>query len=165
MRLRAPVTRGYFFLLGALRLVNAAKYRSEKNNLWNPGYWNRGQLLRSCWVEAADQTKLEQLFTVAVLGFQFGLRLKQIKIQNVLCVCFKYELNRKNCEGKVAVSFSRPQGSSLLLILRAQPSYIEYTQDTSQRLTSTWKIQHGGSFGSRKTQHLVRRSVFSFSRF
>ena len=24
MRLRAPVTRGYFFLLGALRLVNAA---------------------------------------------------------------------------------------------------------------------------------------------
>ena len=38
MRLRAPVTRGYFFLLGALRLVNAAKYRSEKNILWNPGY-------------------------------------------------------------------------------------------------------------------------------
>ena len=41
MRLRTPVTRGYFFLLGALRLVNAAspKYRSEKNILWNPGYF------------------------------------------------------------------------------------------------------------------------------
>ena len=33
MRLCAPVTRGYFFLLGTLRLVNVAshaKYRSEK---------------------------------------------------------------------------------------------------------------------------------------
>ena len=28
MRLRAPVTRGYFFLLGALRLVNAASPRN-----------------------------------------------------------------------------------------------------------------------------------------
>ena len=28
MRLRAPVTRGYFFLLGALRLVNAASLRN-----------------------------------------------------------------------------------------------------------------------------------------
>ena len=28
MRLRAPVTRGYFFLLGASRLVNAASPRS-----------------------------------------------------------------------------------------------------------------------------------------
>ena len=28
MRLGAPVTRGYFFLLGALRLVNAASPRS-----------------------------------------------------------------------------------------------------------------------------------------
>ena len=28
MRLRAPVTRGYFFLLGALRLVNAAPPRN-----------------------------------------------------------------------------------------------------------------------------------------
>ena len=41
MRLRAPVTRGYFFLLGALRLVNAASPRNidqKKNILWNPGY-------------------------------------------------------------------------------------------------------------------------------
>ena len=28
MRLRAPVTRGYFFLLGALRLLNAASPRN-----------------------------------------------------------------------------------------------------------------------------------------
>ena len=28
MRLRAPVTRGYFFLLGALRLVNAGSLRN-----------------------------------------------------------------------------------------------------------------------------------------
>ena len=28
MRLRTPVTRGYFFLLGALRLVNAASPRT-----------------------------------------------------------------------------------------------------------------------------------------
>ena len=28
MRLRVPVTRGYFFLLGALRLVNAASPRN-----------------------------------------------------------------------------------------------------------------------------------------
>ena len=28
MRLRAPVTRGYFFLLGALRLINAASPRN-----------------------------------------------------------------------------------------------------------------------------------------
>ena len=28
MRLRAPVNRGYFFLLGALRLVNAASPRN-----------------------------------------------------------------------------------------------------------------------------------------
>ena len=28
MRLRAPVTRGYFFLLGALRLVNTASPRN-----------------------------------------------------------------------------------------------------------------------------------------
>ena len=28
MRLRAPVTRGYFFLLGALRLFNAASPRN-----------------------------------------------------------------------------------------------------------------------------------------
>ena len=28
MRLRAPVTRGYFFLIGALRLVNAASPRN-----------------------------------------------------------------------------------------------------------------------------------------
>ena len=28
MKLRAPVTRGYFFLLGALRLVNAALPRN-----------------------------------------------------------------------------------------------------------------------------------------
>ena len=28
MRLRTPVTRGYFFLLGALRLVNAASPRN-----------------------------------------------------------------------------------------------------------------------------------------
>ena len=28
MRLRAPMTRGYFFLLGALRLVNAASTRN-----------------------------------------------------------------------------------------------------------------------------------------
>ena len=28
MRLRAPVTRGYFFLLGALRLVNATSPRN-----------------------------------------------------------------------------------------------------------------------------------------
>ena len=28
MRLRAPVTRGYFFLLGALRLVNASSPRN-----------------------------------------------------------------------------------------------------------------------------------------
>ena len=28
MRLRAPVTRGYFFLLGALHLVNAASPRN-----------------------------------------------------------------------------------------------------------------------------------------
>ena len=28
MRLRAPVTRDYFFLLGALRLVNAASPRN-----------------------------------------------------------------------------------------------------------------------------------------
>ena len=41
MRLRTPVTRGYFFLLGALRLVNAASLRNidqKKNFLWNPGY-------------------------------------------------------------------------------------------------------------------------------
>ena len=31
MRLRAPVTRGYFFLLGALRLVNAASPLKQKS--------------------------------------------------------------------------------------------------------------------------------------
>ena len=41
MRLRTPVTRGYFFLLGALR---HHRYRYEKNILWNPGYLKSGFL-------------------------------------------------------------------------------------------------------------------------
>ena len=42
MRLRAPVTRGYFFSprrFAPRQRGFVAKYRSEKNILWNPGYF------------------------------------------------------------------------------------------------------------------------------
>ena len=46
MRLRTPVTRGYFFLLGALRLVNAASPRTisvhkKKISSGTQGRWPR----------------------------------------------------------------------------------------------------------------------------
>ena len=64
MRLRASVTRGYFFLLGALRLVNAASPRnidqkkissgtqgslSEKNNIFE--LTSRLSLARPNWLK------------------------------------------------------------------------------------------------------------------
>ena len=44
MRLRAPVTRGYFFLLGALRLVNAASPRNFDQKKISSGTQGRSSL-------------------------------------------------------------------------------------------------------------------------
>ena len=52
MRLRAPVTRGYFFLLGASRLVNAASPRSidqKKISSGTQGSISKAPLGRSLW--------------------------------------------------------------------------------------------------------------------
>ena len=43
MRLRAPVTRGYFFLLGALRLVNAASPRNIDQKKISSGTQGSGE--------------------------------------------------------------------------------------------------------------------------
>ena len=51
MRLRAPVTRGYFFLLGALPLVNAASPRNidqKKISSGTQGSEFSAQLLNNC---------------------------------------------------------------------------------------------------------------------
>ena len=49
MRLRAPVTRGYFFLLGALHLVNAASPRNIDQKKLSSGTQGMG-LLVNAWI-------------------------------------------------------------------------------------------------------------------
>ena len=53
MRLRTPVTRGYFFLLGASRLVNAASPRSIDQKKISSG--TQGSLEEKWWTERISQ--------------------------------------------------------------------------------------------------------------
>ena len=68
MRLRTPVTRGYFFLLGALRLVNAASPRtiSVHKKKISSGTQGRSYLNLSCNFSsvAASVTKYETFKSV-----------------------------------------------------------------------------------------------------
>ena len=62
MRLRAPMTRGYFFLLGALHLVNAASPRNIDQKKISSG--TQGSFRH---IEILNISKLES-FCVSQLG-------------------------------------------------------------------------------------------------
>ena len=65
MRLNAPVTRGYFFLLSALRLVNAASPRNSNQKKISSGTQGSSiELISLIWVS------LERSFPPAELEYR-----------------------------------------------------------------------------------------------
>ena len=74
MRLRAPVTRGYFFLLGALRLVNAASPRNIDQKKISSGTQGT-QLLMSIIDLISMQPICEPTFLAPHHSWIIGLRI------------------------------------------------------------------------------------------
>ena len=81
MRLRTPVTRGYFFLLGALRLVNAASPRTISIDKKKISSGTQGNCGLDDWLE---RPKLRDLLNIAlwirvpVITFQIDYNLRNI---------------------------------------------------------------------------------------